>query len=214
MTPPPRLPVDRQRLGRLAHAVACLAARVADRLDQEALAPVVAKPGRYGRGLPPAVRRRVLAYIETHLEGPIPVPTLARVAGMSHTHFCHLFRAAMGQTAQAYVARCRVARAQTLLRTTDTSILQIALRVGYTTHTSLIDAFHRHLGITPRAYRLLRIQSTAVLRCLLCDRYSANPHDIAQRFCGWCYVGLEELSSEYRRPEEAAPQGKADLGPS
>jgi hypothetical protein len=67
-----------------------------------------------------------------------------------------------------------------------------------------------------KPYRLLRMQSTSVLLCLLCDRYSANPHDIAQRFCGWCHVWLEELPHDYRRPEEAAqaPRGEGDLGSS
>lgn len=54
-----------------------------------------------------------------------------------------------------------------------------------------------------KAYRLLQIQGTRVLLCLLCDRYSAHPTDIVERYCGFCHVWLRTVDADYQRPDEA-----------
>jgi hypothetical protein len=47
------------------------------------------------------------------------------------------------------------------------------------------------------AYRILRIKGTETILCLLCDRYSAHPQDIAYKYCGWCHVWLDQVPMTY-----------------
>lgn len=51
-----------------------------------------------------------------------------------------------------------------------------------------------------RAFRILTINNQPCLLCLLCDRWSYNPHDIAHRYCGWCHVFLRDVPEDYQRP--------------
>lgn len=55
------------------------------------------------------------------------------------------------------------------------------------------------------AWRILSIQGHPVLLCLLCDRYSANVHDIEERYCGYCHRYLTEVLRDYVRPADRAP---------
>lgn len=49
------------------------------------------------------------------------------------------------------------------------------------------------------AWRIIHIQGEQVLLCLLCDRYSWNPNDRLERFCGFCGTWLEDVPEDYRR---------------
>lgn len=54
-----------------------------------------------------------------------------------------------------------------------------------------------------RAWRIIHVNGSQVILCLLCDRYSANVHDIANRYCGYCHVFLDDLPEDYRRLRKA-----------
>jgi hypothetical protein len=54
------------------------------------------------------------------------------------------------------------------------------------------------------AYRLLMIRGAPVILCLLCDRYSANPGDIVNVYCGACHVFLEDVPATYDPTAQAA----------
>ena len=58
-----------------------------------------------------------------------------------------------------------------------------------------------------KPWRILRIQGHEVLLCLFCDKYSANPNDIAARYCGFCHRWLGTVADNEWRPGEgiAAP---------
>src|SRR3954467_5719960 len=47
----------------------------------------------------------------------------------------------------------RLERARYLLRTTDRSVMEICLDVGFTSVGSFTTTFRRHVGVTPTAYR-------------------------------------------------------------
>ena len=47
------------------------------------------------------------------------------------------------------------------------------------------------------AWRIIRIQGEQVLLCLLCDRYSWNPHDRANHYCGFCHEWLDTVPGDY-----------------
>lgn len=56
------------------------------------------------------------------------------------------------------------------------------------------------------AWRIIHIQGEQVLLCLLCDRYSWNPHDRANLYCGFCHEWLDIVPEDFRRLRRGIPQ--------
>lgn len=83
----------------------------------------------------------------------ITIQDIATNAGFSTDYFNKLFLSHTGFTVMAYVNYLRLKRASELLRTTDKSILSIALEVGYDSHEGFLKAFKKQYGITPSSYR-------------------------------------------------------------
>ncbi|MBR8638327.1 helix-turn-helix transcriptional regulator [Streptomyces tuirus] len=96
------------------------------------------------------------AYVEEHLAEPLPVPDIARSAGVSHTHLTRLFRAETGLTVVAYVRRRRLARARHLLQASTLPIPAVAAAVGIADLQAFNKACRRELGAGPRAVRATR----------------------------------------------------------
>jgi transcriptional regulator GlxA family with amidase domain len=97
--------------------------------------------------------RRVRQRLEAHPEEPIDLAGMARAACFSRFHFLRLFRQAYGETPARYLARLRLVRAQALLESTDRSVTEICLDVGYESLASFSSAFRRHAGTPPQRYR-------------------------------------------------------------
>ncbi|MBE5777358.1 MAG: helix-turn-helix domain-containing protein [Clostridiales bacterium] len=82
--------------------------------------------------------------------------SLARVAENLHYSPYQLsrkFREIAGMQFRDYVRLRRISLSLKALRDTDESILQIALRFGFSSHEAFTRAFKRAFGLTPRAYR-------------------------------------------------------------
>jgi len=108
-------------------------------------------PSAPGGGHP--VVATAIAYIESHLAGPLTVPAVARAAGVSHNHLTRLFHAETGDTVVTYIRRRRLARARHLLRESTLSISAIAAAVGIGDLQAFNKACRRELGASPREVR-------------------------------------------------------------
>lgn len=86
-----------------------------------------------------------------HLD--LTVDDLAARSHMSPRTFARRFKADMGATPAAWLARQRVMHAQRLLERTDFSIDRIAADCGFGSAAVLRQNFTRILGVTPSAYR-------------------------------------------------------------
>ena len=84
---------------------------------------------------------------------PLDVPTLARVAHVSEAHFIRTFRATFGETPHRYLQRRRVERAMWLLRSTDRSVTDICMDVGFTSLGTFSRTFRAIVGRSPSDYR-------------------------------------------------------------
>jgi AraC family transcriptional regulator len=104
-------------------------------------------------GLPANRLRQVLDYINARLDAPISLFDLAGVADIAVYHFAHLFKETMGCAPHQYVLNQRIERATSLLRDTNLTIAEIALRCGFSDQSHLANTFRRTIGVTPRAYR-------------------------------------------------------------
>lgn len=98
--------------------------------------------------------KKVIYYIEEHLDEAMDIVTLARVAGYSRFHFCRIFRLSTGESVMAYVARLRLERATRKI-VAQKSVAEIGMEAGFCTSTGFLKAFKRRFGISPTAYRLI-----------------------------------------------------------
>jgi AraC family transcriptional regulator len=119
--------------------------------------------GLYGEISPSITRRtsalskwrlkRAVEFIETHLDSPVALADVAGAAGLSSMHFAAQFRAATGVRPHEYLVRRRIARAQTMLATTDVPIVELALTVGFSSQAHFTVVFKRLSGLTPLRWR-------------------------------------------------------------
>lgn len=99
--------------------------------------------------------RRVLDYIELHLEEEITVSALADLANLSAFHFTRMFTATLGVPPFRYVSRRRLEQAMVMLADGTLPLVEIAHRSGFASQASFNRAFRRVVGMTPGEYRRL-----------------------------------------------------------
>ncbi|MBW8848099.1 MAG: helix-turn-helix transcriptional regulator [Burkholderiales bacterium] len=141
--PAERLRIDALSQAALDHLV-LQAARPRQRLRTE----------RSGGGLSSAGRRRVLEFVDTHLDSAdLSLPALASQAHLSEFHFARMFRVSMGCSVYDWVAARRLGRARTLLRETALPLADIAAACGYAGASHLSRHVKAATGATPGQYR-------------------------------------------------------------
>ena len=131
---------------------------VADTLGRYAVRVFVGEPP------PPASRpttspgarllaRRVREYLDAHSHADLTLEKVAQCVGASVGHMQRGFRAEYGMSVVAYVHARRLTAAAELLRTTDLSISEIAIRSGFGSPSYLARLFTRRYGASPSRYR-------------------------------------------------------------
>lgn len=98
---------------------------------------------------------RLLAYLRGHLDEPLEIEALARLAGVSLRQLDRLFVRLFGESPRACLRRLRLERAARQLRSTRRRILAIALDAGFDSHESFTRSFARRFGHNPADYRRL-----------------------------------------------------------
>ena len=83
------------------------------------------------KAMPPWRFRKVVDYIEAHLDEDLSLADLAEVAGFSVSHFKVLFRNAAGMTTHRFVMQRRVERACAHLAGGGMSTMEVALATGF-----------------------------------------------------------------------------------
>jgi len=83
----------------------------------------------------------------------IGVADMARAAGLSRAHFSREFRRTFGESPNQYLLTRRLERAAALLRTTDWSVADVCMGVGFSSVGSFTTSFGRMFGKSPTAYR-------------------------------------------------------------
>jgi transcriptional regulator GlxA family with amidase domain len=99
---------------------------------------------------------RALRFIESHLDRPLSLPEVARVAGYAPDYFSRLFRELHGQTFEQRLLTLRIARARQLLHTTELPIGQVAIACGFSAAAYFYRAFRKATGKTPARFRSTR----------------------------------------------------------
>jgi AraC family transcriptional regulator len=103
--------------------------------------------------LSPLRRRRVIAFMEAHLQDNLGLDDLAAVAGMSIRHFARAFRQELGVTPHRWLMRLRLERAESLLARSDLPLAEVAAACGFASQSHLSKNFRQATLITPRRWR-------------------------------------------------------------
>ncbi|MES2490263.1 MAG: helix-turn-helix domain-containing protein [Pseudomonadota bacterium] len=104
-------------------------------------------------GLPPKVFRSARQYIESNLGRNLSVEELARMTGLSASHFSRQFKHSAGISPHHYVTRQRIEMASRLLLDDDRALADIAQITGFSDQSHFTRCFTRLIGCTPGSYR-------------------------------------------------------------
>lgn len=88
-----------------------------------------------------------------HYAEPLRVDDLSARAGLSARHFARRFREATGASPLEYLHRERIRAARAMLESTDASVREVSLAVGYDDVAYFRRLFRRHTGDAPTEYR-------------------------------------------------------------
>jgi AraC family transcriptional regulator len=98
---------------------------------------------------------RAIDHIVGHLDEPLRLRDLARVALLSPFHFHRVFQALLGATPADFVQRLRLEKALVLLsHPRRPSLTAIALACGFSSSSDFSRCFKRRFGVPPSAFDL------------------------------------------------------------
>ncbi len=107
-----------------------------------------------GRGeLPPAVRRRIIDYIEARIDQSLSLEELAEVASMGVWTFGKRFRATFATSPHQYVVDRRLEKARQMLAIGHLPVKAIASECGFADQAHLTRVMRARLGKTPASLR-------------------------------------------------------------
>lgn len=125
--------------------------RVADILESY----IVFLFGQYGiknKAFDPLVEN-IKSYIRENLNYDFTIEELATVFNYTPKYLGRYFKRKTGNTIKMYCHQLRVAQAKNLLESTDMSIENIALYVGFNSVTYFDRVFFNQTGMSPQSYR-------------------------------------------------------------
>ncbi|UYT88883.1 AraC family transcriptional regulator [Priestia megaterium] len=97
--------------------------------------------------------RPVLKYINENLEGKVTVEEACSLLGLSYHYFIKYFKKIMGTSFIDYVNYKRIRKAESLLITSDFSIMNIGYEVGISNMAQFYKLFKRYNQCSPKEFR-------------------------------------------------------------
>lgn len=94
-----------------------------------------------------------LKYMEMHYYEKITIADMAKVTEFSESHFMYYFKKNMGVSFIEYLKDYRLTMASRLLKSTDSTILAIAMEVGFDNLSYFNRSFKKKYGCTPGTFR-------------------------------------------------------------
>ncbi len=101
----------------------------------------------------PEPLRAAIEHIDRNLNRQLSTRQMARVAGLSLTHFNRLFRQHVGISPKQFFIRHKMEWAEHLLTQSLFSVKEVASTLGYDDPLYFSSQFRRHTGLSPRHYR-------------------------------------------------------------
>lgn len=96
---------------------------------------------------------KILQYLHLKIENYITLQSLAKDLNISVGYASYCFKKNMDMTIMKYVQKIKIERAKTLLKSTDSSILQISAQLGFYDQSHFSKTFKQLVGISPSSFR-------------------------------------------------------------
>ena len=168
---------------------------------------------------------RVIQRMHGRLDEELPLEKMAEVAYMSPFHLNRVFREITGVPPRRFLTARRLELAKRLLLTTDLSVTEISLEVGYNSLGTFTRRFGDLVGVAPGGFRAAAATAAATLRQVDAESFTprgATGAGIDGRvstpagFAGRIFVGLFAADLPQCRPAACAllsAPGDFHLGP-
>lgn len=109
-------------------------------------------------GLSPWRVRRATEYLNANMSTDVELGALAKLVGLSKSHFCREFKTATGLSPYQWLLHMRLERAKDLLSRGGPSIAEVALATGFADQPHFTRTFSKREGISPGAWAKSRLQ--------------------------------------------------------
>ena len=97
--------------------------------------------------------RPALEYIENNYSRQITLDGMAAICNISSSYFSKLFKRDIGENFANYINKIRIRKAKELLETSNDSITNISMDLGFEECGYFIKVFKRLEGVSPAVYR-------------------------------------------------------------
>ena len=97
--------------------------------------------------------KRVLLFMQLHLDAPVTVSRMARLLGLDKRRIERRFRAVFGQSPAEIYTQLRLGQARYLLEHTQRPIASIAAECGFCDSSHLGRSFRQKYGLSPAKHR-------------------------------------------------------------
>jgi AraC family transcriptional regulator len=104
-------------------------------------------------GFSPNALRRAIERLRSESDADVSLAALAADAGLSRFHFCRAFKESIGMPPHAWLRQYRLEQAKEMLRDPSTSIVAVAMALGYASQTAFAAAFKKLSGLSPSEFR-------------------------------------------------------------
>lgn len=96
---------------------------------------------------------KIIDFINSHYSEKITLDSISKSCNISVSHLTRLFKASTGYTIVEYTNNLRIKKAAELIKSTDLSISEIALKTGFSSFSYFGKLFSEYYGVTPHKYR-------------------------------------------------------------
>lgn len=124
---------------------------------------------------------RAILHMRANVAEPLELDRLAEIAAVSKFHFVRVFDEVTGTTPLHFLSCLRVQRAKELLLSSEASVTDICMEVGYASLGSFSTTFTSLVGFSPQEFRTLPKRMNAlefagaIWRYLASRRKSSGP---------------------------------------
>lgn len=97
--------------------------------------------------------KKALRYIEKNYCNTVSLKEVADYVGLNSAYFSSLFKKELNMTFSSYIIKKRIDEGKHLLSATNLSLTEIAMALGFDSHSYFSNVFKAHTGMTPKQYR-------------------------------------------------------------
>lgn len=103
---------------------------------------------------------RVINYIKHNLNKKTDLKTLSEVACISPYYFHRIFKIVMGESQAEYTNRLRMEYVAEKLKTTNLSLMELAVKTGYSSAQALSRTFRKYFDLPPTVFKTIYFKET------------------------------------------------------